>query len=526
MPRVLVSDKLAQEGIDILKKVADVDVNTGLSEEELCKIIGDYDALVIRSGTTVTAKVLEAGSKLRIIGRAGVGVDNVDVPVATEKGVIVVNSPGGNTLAAAELAVAMLLALSRNIPQAYCSMTKKEWARSKYVGNEVYTKTLGILGLGKIGQAVAKRCQAFEMKVIAYDPFIGKEAAEALGVEVVDFDECLKRSDYLSLHLPKNKETLGMISTKQFAMMKDGVRIVNAARGGIIDDAALIEALKSGKCAGAALDVYITEPPDFSSEVFSLPNVVTTPHLGASTEEAQTNVAIDVAEQIVDVFEGKSARSAVNMPALSPEVLAAVQPYLPLAERMASLAAQTIEGRPSQINIKYSGELSTIETGPITRSVLVGLLRPVLGESINMVNAPVIAKSRGLEVADTKTADATDYASLLTISITTDKGVNEIAGTLFGTKDMRIVRMGGYPMDLVPEGYMLVSIHTDKPGIIGQVGTILGKKGINIASMFVGRKTIGDVALMVLNVDSQIPEDVIAEIVAVAGIDTVKQVQL
>ena len=269
MPKVLVSDKVAAEGIEILKKVAEVDVKTGLTEDELCAIIGDYDALVIRSSTQVTAKVLEAAKKLKIIGRAGVGVDNVDVPVATEKGIIVVNSPGGNTIAAAELTVAMLLALARNIPQAYHSMLGKAWDRSKFVGNEVYKKTLGILGLGKIGQEVAKRMQAFGMTVIAYDPFINAQAAEQIGVELVELDECLRRSDYITLHLPKNKDTIGMLGAKQFAMMKDGVRIINVARGGIIDDAALIEALKSGKCAGAALDVYVTEPPDFSSELFS-----------------------------------------------------------------------------------------------------------------------------------------------------------------------------------------------------------------------------------------------------------------
>ncbi|MCE5199425.1 phosphoglycerate dehydrogenase [bacterium] len=526
MPRVLVSDKLAKEGIDILKQVAEVDVNTGLSEDELCKIIGDYDALVVRSGTTVTAKILEAAKNLKIIGRAGVGVDNVDVPVATEKGIIVVNSPGGNTIAAAELTVAMLLALTRNIPQAYCTMIKKEWNRSKYVGNEVYTKVLGILGLGKIGQEVAKRCQSFGMKVIAYDPFISAEAAASLGVELVELDECLKRGDYISLHLPKNKETLGMISTKQFEMMKDGVRIINCARGGIIDDSALIAALKSGKVAGAALDVFVSEPPDFSSELFSMPNVVTTPHLGASTEEAQTNVAIDVAEQIVDVFQGKSARSAVNMPALSPDVLAAVQPWLPLAERMASLAAQTSEGRPSQISIRYGGELAAIETGPISRAVVVGLLRPALGESVNSVNAPVMAKTRGLDVVESKSPEGGDYASLLTVSVTTDKGVNEVTGTLFGAKDMRVVRMRGFPMDLMPEGVVLIAPHTDKPGVIGQVGTIIGNAGINIASMHVGRKTAGENAIMVLNVDAEIPTEILQKITEVKGIDSVKQVRL
>lgn len=526
MPKVLVSDKLAQEGVDILKKVADVDVNTGLSEDELCKIIGDYDALVIRSGTQVTAKVLEAAKKLRIIGRAGVGVDNVDVPVATEKGVIVVNSPGGNTVAAAELTVAMLLALARNIPQAYCSMQAKEWNRSKYTGNEVYKKTLGILGLGKIGQEVAKRCQSFGMTVLAYDPFITTEVAEGLGVELVELDDCLKRSDYLSLHLPKNKETLGMIGAKQFAMMKDGVRMVNCARGGIIDDAALADALKSGKCAGAALDVYVSEPPDFSIELFSLANVVTTPHLGASTEEAQTNVAIDVAEQIVDVFEGRSARAAVNMPALSADVLAAVQPYLLLGEKMASLAAQTTEGRPSQIEIKYSGELSNIEAGPITRAVLVGLLKPIMGETVNPVNAPVIAKSRGIEVVESKSPDAADYAALLTVRIATDKGTNEVTGTLFGAKEPRVVSVNGFPMDLAPEGIVLVAPHVDEPGIIGQVGTILGNENINIASMHVGRKSPRQKAIMFLSVDSEIPLAIMDRIAAIKGIDSVKQVRL
>jgi D-3-phosphoglycerate dehydrogenase len=526
MPKVLVSDKIAPEGIEILKKIGQVDVKTGLSEDELCQIIGEYDALVIRSSTQVTAKVLEAAKKLKIIGRAGVGVDNVDVSVATEKGIIVVNSPGGNTIAAAELTVAMLLALARNIPQAYYAMRNKVWDRSKYVGNEVYKKTLGIIGLGKIGQEVAKRLQAFGMTVIAYDPFISAQTAEQIGVQLVDFEECLKRSDYITLHVPKNKETIGMIGTKQFSMMKDGVRIINVARGGIIDDAALIEALKSGKCAGAALDVFVTEPPDFSSELFSLPNVVTTPHLGASTVEAQTNVAIDVAEQIVDVFEGRSARSAVNMPALSPEVLAAVQPFLPLAERMASLAAQITEGRASQIEIRYCGEVASVDTGPIGRSAIVGFLKPAVGESVNPVNALVIAKQRGIEVVESKSPEGGDYASTLTITIKTDKGTTEVTGTLFGAKDMRVVRMNGFPIDIAPEGILLVSPHIDRPGIIGQVGTILGNENINIASMHLGRKAPREHSLMVLSVDSEVPEAVLEKIAQVPGIDSVKQVIL
>lgn len=526
MPKILISDKVAQEGIDILRKVGDVDVKTGLPEDELCKIIGDYDALVIRSSTQVTAKVLEAAKKLKIIGRAGVGVDNVDVPVATEKGVIVVNSPGGNTIAAAEHTVALLLALSRNIPQAHCSMSAKEWNRNAFTGNEVYKKTLGILGLGKIGQEVAKRCLSFGMRVIAYDPFISVEAAAAAGVELLDLNDCLKQSDYITLHLPKNKETLGMIGAKQFEMMKDGVRIVNVARGGIIDDAALLEALKSGKCAGAALDVYPVEPPDFNDAIFTAPHLITTPHLGASTEEAQTNVAIDVAEQIVDVFEGRSARSAVNMPALAPELLAAVQPYLPLAEKLASLAVQTTEGRPAKIEIKYSGEIASIESGPITRAVLVGLLRPALGETVNPVNAPVIAKSRGIEVTESKTPEVAEYSSLISVCVKTDKGVTEISGTLYGAHDLRVVRMGGFPMDVVPEGVLIVAPHKDQPGIIGKVGTLLGEKDINIAGMYVGRKTPRHTAIMVLGVDAEVPAGVMEQISNIPGIESAKQVLL
>lgn len=526
MPKVLVSDKLAAEGIEILRRAAEVDVNTGLPEDQLCEIIRDYDALVVRSGTQVTAKVLEAAKKLRIVGRAGVGVDNVDVPVATEKGVIVVNSPGGNTIAAAEHTVAMLLALSRNIPQAYESMRAKEWNRSKFVGNEVYKKTLGVLGLGKIGQEVAKRCQSFGMKILAYDPFLSEEAAKALGVELVDLEDCLKRSDYLTLHLPKNKDTAGMIGAAQFAIMKDGVRIVNVARGGIIDNAALVDAVKSGKCAGAAIDVFEKEPPDFSNELFDLQSVITTPHLGASTEEAQTNVAIDVAEQIVDVFEGRSARAAVNMPALSPEVLAQVQPYLPLAEKMATLIMGVMDGRCSKVEVRLLGELAEIESGPITRAVLVGMLTPIVGEMVNYVNAPVIAKSRSIDITESKNADFDDYASLLSIKVTTDKGEAEVSGTLFEGREMRIVHMGGYPMDFVPEGVVLVSAHKDTPGIIGRVGTLLGNENINIAYMYVGRKTAGEKAMMVLSVDTPVPSDVIAKIVEIPGIDTVRQVQL
>ena len=526
MAKVLVSDKLAAEGIDILKTVADVDVNTGLSEDELCAIIGNYDALVIRSGTQVTAKVLESAKNLKIIGRAGVGVDNVDVPVATEKGVIVVNSPSGNTIAAAELSVAMLLALSRNIPQANMSMKEKQWQRSKFVGNEVYHKTLAVLGLGKIGREVAKRCKSFGMKVIAYDPFLPAEAAESMGISLLSMDECLAKADYITLHLPKNKDTMGLIGKEQFAMMKDGVRIINCARGGIIDDDALIEALKSGKAAGAAIDVYVSEPPDFSSELFELPNVVTTPHLGASTKEAQINVAIDVAEQIADVFSGKSARSAVNMPSVPADVLAVITPYLPLAEKMTSLAAQMVNGGPTSVKIGYYGELAGIQASHLTRAVLVGLLQPSLGDGVNFLNAVNVAKARGIEVSETRYNECKDYPSMSTVSVKTDKNECSVSGALFGSKDIRIVNIDGFAMDFAPEGSIIIAPHTDKAGIIGKVGTIIGATGINIAAMHVGRKDAGKNAIMILNLDGEVSDDIVKELAAIDGIESVKQIKL
>lgn len=525
MPRVLVSDPVAKEGIEILQKHFDVDVKTGLEKSQLIEIIGDYDALVVRSETKVTADVLEAAKKLKIIGRAGVGVDNIDVPVATQKGIIVVNSPAGNTIAAAELTMAMMLSLSRNIPQGHNSLRSGEWKRSKFVGNELYGKTLGILGLGKIGSAVAKRAQSFEMVVIASDPFVSEEYARKLGVELVSMDDLLRRSDYITLHVPATKDTKGSIGAEQIAKMKDGVRIINVARGGIIDEAALAKAVQEGKVAGVACDVYEQEPPPPDNPLLSLDRAITTPHLGASTEEAQINVAIDVAEQIVDVLNGKPARSAVNMPALSSEVLAAVNPYMVLGERIGAMAIQLADGAVKSIEIAYCGELSSLETGPVGRSVLKGLLQPILTESVNLVNAPVIAESRGIRITESKSTAPEDYTSLLSVKVKTDKGTKTIEGTLFGKKDIRIVQIDGYYVDVIPEGTMLVTTHVDKPGIIGRVGTLLGNHGINIAGMHVGREAVGKDAVMVLNVDDTIPESVLKEISELDGIETARLVQ-
>lgn len=528
MAKVLVSDPIAKEGIELLKKQFEVDVKTGLEKEQLIEIIGDYDALAVRSETKVTADVLEAAKNLKIIGRAGVGVDNIDVLLATQKGIIVVNSPAGNTIAAAELTMAMMLSLSRNVPQGHQMLRAGEWkaARKSLVGNELYGKTLGVFGLGKIGTAVAKRAQSFEMEVVGCDPFVSEEYAQKMGIELVSLEELLKRSDYITLHVPATKDTKGAIGAKQIAMMKEGVRIINVARGGIVDEAALAKAVEEGKVAGIAFDVYEQEPPPADNPLLKLDKAVTTPHLGASTEEAQINVAVDVAEQIVDVLNGKPARSAVNMPALSSEVLAAVTPYMTLGERLGAMLTQITDGAIEAIQITYSGELNDLETGPVGRAVLRGLFQPILTESVNLVNAPVIAENRGIRMTESKSADAGDYTTLLSVEVQTDKGKKSIEGTLFGKNDIRICRLDGYPIDIVPEGFMLVTTHVDRPGIIGRVGTILGAHKINIAGMHVGRAGIGKQAVMVLNLDEPIPDSVMAEITAPdGGIETAKLVQ-
>lgn len=519
MARVLISDPVAQVGVDLLQKHFDVDVKTGLEKEQLIEIIGDYDALLVRSETKVTADVLEAAKNLKIIGRAGVGVDNIDVPVATQKGIIVVNSPAGNTMAAAELTMAMMLSLARNIPQGHNSLRAGEWKRSKLVGNELYGKTLGVYGLGKIGTAVAKRAQSFEMDVLGCDPFVSDEYAGKLGIELVGLDELLERSDYLTLHVPATKDTKGSIGPEMIAKMKPGIRVINVARGGIVDEAAIVKAVEEGHVAGLAFDVYEKEPPPPENPLLSCEKAITTPHLGASTAEAQVNVVIDVAEQVVDVLSGRPARSAVNMPALSAEVLAAIDPFMTLGARIGTMLAGLIEGAIEEIAVSYGGELSAMETGPVGRSVLRGLLQPFLMESVNLVNAPIIAESRGIRITESKSAAPEDYTSLLAVTVKTKSGDKTIEGTLFGKKDIRIVKIDGYKVDVLPEGYMLVSIHIDKPGIIGRVGTLLGSRSINIAGMHVGRERVGQLAVMVLNVDDQIPEDLMKEINSLDGIE-------
>ncbi len=525
MPKVLVSDPIAPEGIEILKRVAEVDVKTGLSKDELAAIIGDYDALAVRSETKVTGEIIAKAGKLKIIGRAGVGVDNIDVEAATNRGILVVNSPEGNTLAAAELTVAMLLALARNIPQADQSLRAGRWDRKKYMGSEVYGKTLGVIGLGKIGREVAKRLQSFGMRVIGYDPYLKPEQAEALDIKLADLDTLYTDSDYITVHVPKTKETAGMINAEKLALMKPTVRLINVARGGIIDETALAEAAKAGRIGGAAVDVFTTEPAPSDNPLLGVSNIITTPHLGASTEEAQVNVAIDIAEQIVEVLAGKPARAAVNMPSVSADLLVRLQPHLTLAEKIGSLHAQLTSSPISDVEITYAGDYEGLPTVHLTRAVLKGLLEPVVPESVNYVNAPTLAAARGIKITESRTPGVVE-GPVLTVRKrggTTDRA---ISGTVFSRDNIRILTIDGFRVDIRPTGAMLVTQHTDRPGVIGKVGTLLGDGGINIAGMHVGRESEGRRALMVLKLDAPAPESLLEQIRRVDGMESARPVQL
>lgn len=527
MPKVLVSDSIDQAGIDILSQVAQVDVKIGLSPEELVRIVPEYDAWMIRSGTRITKEMIAAGDRLKIIGRAGVGVDNVDVPEATRKGVVVVNSPEGNTIAAAEHALAMMLTLSRYIPDANTSVKGGKWERKKFVGAEIYKKTLGIVGLGKIGSHVAVAAKAMGMKLLAYDPFISIERADQLGCRLVDLDLLFRESDYITLHIPKTKETANLINQEAIAKMKPTARIVNCSRGGIIDEAALAAALKEGRIAGAALDVFDNEPLEAGSPLRELgKEIVLTPHLGASTAEAQVNVAIDVAEQIRDVLLGLPARSAVNIPGLYPDALEKLRPYLQLAETLGNLVAQLAGGRVELLNVRLQGDLANNESQAVVVAALKGLLSQALRERVNYVNATIEAKERGIRVIETRDASIRDYAGSLHLDAKGSLGEHAVTGTLLGDGEIRITDVDEFPVNVAPTHYMLLTRHRDMPGIIGKIGSLLGSFNVNIASMQVGRKIVRGDAVMVLSLDDPLPEGILAEIMKVPGIRDASTVTL
>jgi D-3-phosphoglycerate dehydrogenase / 2-oxoglutarate reductase len=519
MSKVLVSDPIDQAGIDILSQVAQVDVKTNLSPEELVKIIPEYDALMIRSGTRVTREIIEAGKQLKIIGRAGVGVDNVDVPAATRQGVMVVNSPEGNTIAAAEHALAMMLSLSRHVPDANQSVKSKQWDRKSFIGAEVYKKTLGVVGLGKIGSHVATVARSMGMRLLAYDPFISLERAEQLGCRIVELDVLLREADYITLHMPKTPETTHLINAEALAKMKPTARLVNCARGGIVDEQALYEALKAGKIAGAALDVFESEPIGDSPLLSLGKEIILTPHLGASTAEAQVNVAIDVAEQIRDVILGLPARSAVNIPGLSPNVLEELRPYMLLAETLGNLVGQLAGGRIEMLNVRLQGELATNNSQPIVVASLKGLLSQALRERVNYVNATIEAKERGIRVIETRDASVRDYSGgSLQLSAIGTLGEHSVTGALLGDGEIQITSIDGFPVNVPPNRHMLFTLHRDMPGIIGKIGSLLGSFNVNIASMQVGRKIVRGDAVMVLSIDDPLPEGVLDEITKVPGI--------
>ncbi len=521
--KVLVSDPIAEQGIEILKNEVDVDIKTGLPPSELIKIIEDYEALIVRSETQVTKDVINAGRKLKIIGRAGVGVDNIDVNAATERGIIVVNAPEGNTISAAEHTIAMMMAMSRNIPQANASLKGKKWDRKKFMGVEVRDKVLGVVGLGRIGSEVAKRAQGMEMKILAYDPFISAERAKDLGVELTTVEDIVRRADYITVHTPLTKETKDLISTKEFAIMKKGARVINCARGGIINEEALAKAVKDGIVSSAAIDVFTKEPP-FDNPLLELDRVIVTPHLGASTEEAQINVAVTVAEQIVNALKGMPVKNAINMPYVKAEVLQILEPYFPLAEKMGKLGTQLI-GNYEKVEIAYCGEIADQNVAPVTLAVLKGLLEPMLGSGVNYVNAPTIAKERKIKVVESKSKTVVGYPSQITLKLSRKGEDRVLSGTVIG-KEPRIVQIDKYFIDIIPSGYMILTKIEDHPNIIGPCCMILGKNNINIAGMQVGRINIGGEAIMVLNIDSDVNDDVLDEIKSVDGIIDAKRVML
>lgn len=518
MVRVLVADPIARDGVEVLRNGADVDIKTGLTPQELAVIIGDYDALVVRSETKVTEEVLAAGVKLQVVARAGVGIDNVDVAAATARGVLVVNSPHGNTTAAAELTVALMLALARRIPQADAALRSGRWDRKRFVGTEVYGKTLGIIGLGKIGAEVAKRARAMGMEVLAYDPFAAQAMAAQAGVQLRDLPSILSDSDFISLHTPLTDQTRGMIGAPEIAKMRDGVRIINCARGGLIDEVALAEAIQGGKVAGAALDVYAAEPVDPANPLLALDENVVTPHLGASTAEAQVAVSVDVALQVLDVLEGRPARCPVNMPHLTAEVYAALMPYLGLGHRMGSLIGQlartdTGNGCPMDaVEVRYSGDFGDRPTTPITRSILAGLMTPVLSEPANMINALTLASARGIHVSEMSTPSREEYSTLVSVTLRSGERTWSVSGTAYGPNLLRIIDLNGYEVTFSPAGTLLITMHEDRPGMIGHIGTLIGQHRVNIGGMDLGRKHEGGLALMVMSVDDPIGEALLTQI--------------
>lgn len=527
MHRVLVSDDLSDEAVKILRDAGlEVDVKVGLKPEALEAIIGDYDGLAVRSATKVTARLLEKATRLKVVGRAGVGVDNVDLEAATRRGVVVMNTPGGSSTAVAELALSAILSLFRHVAAATASVKAGRWEKKKFQGRELAGKTLGVVGIGNIGAILVDRCLAMKMRVVAHDPFISPEAAARLGVSLTDLDGIWREADAVSLHVPLTDQTRNMVNAATLARMKKGAVLVNCARGGIVDEAALAAALASGHLGGAALDVFDTEPPAADHPLLKLDNVVLTPHLGASTEEAQVAVAVAVAEQLAQYLQAGEVKNAINVPSLPRELLAQLGPYLPLAEKLGSLAGQLLPAGPQEVVVSVSGDLAAAPTRALANRALVGLLRHVLDTPVNEVSAPAAARERGLALREERISEAQDYASLLTVAVRGQGGEVSVSGTVYGKAEARIVRVGAFRIEAVPEGPVILCENDDAPGVVGNLGTTLGAAGVNIARISLSRTDDRTRAFAFLNVDSVPSAQVLDRVRALPHVRSVKTITL
>lgn len=532
MEKVLISDKVHENCEKILKEMGIEVVNSpGLTIDELKSALSDCGGLIVRSATQVTADIIAAGKNLKVIGRAGVGVDNIDVEEASRCGITVVNTPEGNTISAAEQTIGLMFALARNIPQAHDAMKHGEWNRTRFMGTEIRDKTLGIIGLGKIGREVAQRARGLSMEIICYDPLVSNSSAESVGATLMPLEELLPKADYITFHIPDNERTHHMLNRETLALCKKGVRIINCARGGIIDDDALLEALNSGHVAGAALDVFSSEPPDMDSPLVQHENVVVTPHLGASTQEAQQLVAEQIAQIVGDALINENIRNAVNMFPVDRATLQRAKPFVELAEKLGSLQAQVIDGQPESLTVEFYGDALDHPTGLLTSAVLVGMMRELESGTVNIVNAPILAQERGIRVDEMRTTGHDDYSNLITVRLTfkTTEKVDHfisMSGSIFGEDSKRIVRIDGYSCDLIPEGDMLIIWNRDVPGVIGEVASTIGAHGVNIAFGSYSRDRRGGLALTVYVLDADVDQDTLNHLRTLGSVETVKYAHL
>ncbi|MHB1687473.1 MAG: phosphoglycerate dehydrogenase [Ignavibacteriaceae bacterium] len=527
MKKVIITDSVDKKCAAILESAGfEVTYKPGMPKEEIQKVIKDYHGMVVRSDTQVTPDLIELMENMEVIGRAGAGVDNINLEAATRKGIIVMNTPGGNTISTAEHTMALMLSMCRNIAQSNQSLRAGKWERKKFSGTELWGKTLGVIGLGKIGREVAVRSKAFGMTVIGYDPVLSEEMAAKIGVSLVDLETVFKNSDVITVHVPLSEETKNLLSNETLQKCKDGVKLINCARGGIINEDALVNALNSGKVSAAALDVYTKEPPDFTGALIQHPKVVTTPHLGASTDEAQEKVAVQIAEQMVDLFNQKGVRGAVNAAAVESAGSKELIPYVKLAENLGTLHSQLNKGQLKKININYSGELLHSSTTLLSTAVLKGFLSKKMTAGVNLINAPFLAKEMGIKLNETKSGANSNYTNLMTVEFITDKETRMLAGTVFGNNEIRVVHIDEFHLELNPEGNMLFYANIDKPGMLAQVGKILAEANINIAGLSLGRLDIGKKALTVINVDSEIGKEVVKSISEIGGVTEVYAVKI